>query len=323
MMPPKFYTWDELQAMKSDVSPRDIVRKFLSPGMMTFEDVTPAHPYRSQIMIPNLTKDNQNKEDQQRAIERANLYNAFADYQSPYGIPVRVKTYHAVDPWDDISIPQVLEGAIVQLCHESITEDRAKHEIVPALGGLDKETYHGIYRSSRPSSWTFSLKGMKEIGLDVESLAATMGDALAMIIYKCGLVYLGPFFFRPMPIDSDEHPGSSTISLCISWINFSLIDAKYLSKPHVMEGMLSYWKLNIPSPEESPYLWNVFKMAFMSRGNRYCSITLEITPKEILQRFETVHHTLDFNNSLSDNYQFIGTALGEMIRGMPDTTGPR
>ncbi|RBR19229.1 uncharacterized protein FIESC28_05694 [Fusarium coffeatum] len=249
MMPANFYIRKELEALSSDVPPRDIVRKFLSPGM-TFEDVAPAHPYRSQIMTPKFTKDNQSEEDRREAIERARLYNAFADYQSPYGIPVKVKTYHAVNPWDDVSILRVLEEAFVKLC-SATTEDHAKHEMIPVLGVefvRGNRKYHGVYRSTgRRSTWTVSLAGLKEIGLDLESLAATMGDALAMIIYKCGLTYVGSFFFRPMPIDSNEHPGSSTISLYISLVNFEIMDAKFLY-PLAMKAMLGYWKLNVPSP---------------------------------------------------------------------------
>lgn len=279
--------------MSSDVPPRDIVRKFLSPGM-TYEDVAPTHPYRSQILAPNLTNDIRSEEDRLRARERANLYNAFADYQSPYGIPVKVKTYHAVNPWDDVSIPRVLEDAIIQL-GSATNPDCAKYEIIPVLGREfehDKK-YHGVYHSSlRPSTWTVSLAGMKEIGLDLESLAATMGDALAMIIYKCRLAYFGSFFFRPMPIISNEHPGSSTVSLCIDWVHFSIIDVKILGYPTAMKGMLSHWKQNVPSPNESRYLWDVFKMAFISRGSRYCSITIGITPQDMMRRFETLYDEL-------------------------------
>ncbi|KAH7192934.1 uncharacterized protein B0J16DRAFT_333971, partial [Fusarium flagelliforme] len=153
---------------------------------------------------------------------------------------------------------------------------------------------------------------MKEIGLDLESLAATMGDALAMIIYKCRLAYFGSFLFRPMPIVSKEHPGSSTISLCISWVHFSIIDVGILSYPRAMEGMLSHWKQNVPSPNESRYLWNVFKAAFISRGNRYCSIPIGITPQDMMRRFETLY------DELTDADQLPGTKSRETMRGMAE-----
>ena len=312
-MPPKHYTWKELERMSFDVSTPGVIRKFLSPGM-TFEEVAPTHPYRSQIFAPNLTNDIQNENDRPRAIQRANLYNAFADYQSPYGIPVKVKTFHTVNPWDDVSIPGVLERAIKVLC-STTSEGRAKHEIVPVLGfefAGRNVGCRGIYRPSHPSSWTLSLAGMKEIGLDLESLAATMGDALAMIIYKCGLAYFGPFFFRPMPVDSNEHTGSSTISLCISWVNFSIMDATCLSNPHAMKAMFSYWRVNAPCPGESPYLWNVFETAFISRGNSYCSITLGITPEEMMRQFVILY--ADLSDDLSNEFKFLGTPSGQIMR---------
>ena len=217
---------------------------------MTFEDVAPAHPYRSQILAPNLTNDVKNDDDRILAIDRANVWNAFADYQSPYGIPVKVKTYHTFNPWFDVSIPRVLDDAIVSLSLET-TEDRAKHEIIPILGAefVHDKKHYGVYRSFwRPSAWIVSLAGMKEIGLDLESLAAAMGDALAMIVYKCRLAYFGSFLFRPMPITSNEHPSSSTISLCISWVHFDIFDATILRNPLAMKKMLSHWKQNVPSP---------------------------------------------------------------------------
>jgi len=215
MMPPKFYTWNELQAMSSDVPPRDIVRKFLSPGM-TYEDVAPTHPYRSQILAPKLTNDIRSEEYRLRPRERANLYNALADYQSLYGIPVKVKTYPAVNPCDHVSIPRALEDAIIQL-GSATNPDCPRYEIIPVLG-----------------------------------------------------------------------------------------------YPLAVKGMLSHWKQTVPSPNESRYLWDVFKMAFISRGSRYCSIAIGITPQDMMRRFEMLY------DELTEGDQLPGTRPQGTLREMAE-----
>ena len=91
------------------------------------------------------------------------------------------------------------------------------------------------------------------------------------------------------------------------------MDAKFLYSL-AMKAMLGYWKLNVPSPSVSPsYLWNVFKTAFISRRNRYGSITLGVMPEDTMQRFETLY------DELTETDQHPGTTSKEAMLEMAES----
>ncbi|KAF4970988.1 hypothetical protein FSARC_2091 [Fusarium sarcochroum] len=130
-----------------------------------------------------------------------------------------------------------------------------------------------------------SLRDMENIGMDLENLTATLGDALAFLNFKCGRVStLARFAFGASPINSEAPNGPLAICLYLHHFQLAHEDGGCDRDPfeELVRGMSKY----IPDCQKTPLLWGVFKTAYIKRGNECRSASLEYTPEEVMKEYE-------------------------------------
>ncbi|OBS19061.1 hypothetical protein FPOA_10785 [Fusarium poae] len=291
MTPQKVYSRSELENMCSELDPKEILKMFYSPGM-AFQTFPTISQHEGSISTTGFD------ERHDLAIHtdtiRANIYNAFADHQATYGMPVRAKP--TLCPEAAQPIPLVLRDALVDYFYLKKGAGnplimRCPHDlkrfltIRPCLG----ENIVNVAPVNR--NIMMSLPEMVEIGMDVESISATIGDALAMFVFKCGLYYFGNFFFRIVAENKGETSGPVTVGIVVSNHPHDVKQrhADTTRATEDMARMAERLESQVPSPIESPYLWNIFKTAFITRGKRYCSAIPVATPEEVMEFFEAMY----------------------------------
>ncbi|GKU02943.1 hypothetical protein FLAG1_06369 [Fusarium langsethiae] len=286
MMSQKPYSLSEMETMSGQLSSKAILRKFLQPGI-AFEDPPdiPRQMDSNSTIGKHWTR--------QQILMKANIHNLFVDYQPIYGIPVRVMSDLWASPEQGSWLPVIvrdaaidyfytekgIEGPVVERSPQNQT--RTPFQIVPLLGATSIEDREMDY-------FRISLPEMEEIGIDVENISKTIGDVLAMFIFKCGFWYCGSFFFCTIGKDMDESTGSATIGLCVK-DSHRYVERRNPHRAYTREDarkIALMARQQLPSPQTSLYLWDVFKSAFIARGTKYRSGVPDITPEEVMLCFE-------------------------------------
>ncbi|KAM0385427.1 hypothetical protein ACHAQC_011339 [Fusarium culmorum] len=272
MTPRGVYSPAELEAIRSCHGDIEILRMFLSPGMAFEANIS-------------TTKDRQvqglNKMQQ-------DIYNAFADYGPTRGISVKP----IYQPKDTLWLPEVLRTAVLSQCllSERARSSDYQFRIVPYL-------CQTIMRNQEPfaipSQRDICLTEMNRIGMDVNSLAATIGEALAVFVYECKVWFHGRFFFVVLGRDVKGPPGPLTIGLSV-WNSSCFEKQQRESKVRRREKitrMAEAVEAQLPSPRVSPLLWNIFKTAFITRGKKYHSLVRDMTLEEMMAFFEGAYNS--------------------------------
>ncbi|RGP74132.1 hypothetical protein FSPOR_1827 [Fusarium sporotrichioides] len=270
MMSQKPYSLSEMETMSGQLSSKAILRKFLQPGI-AFEDP----PDIPQQMDSNSTIGKH--WTRQQILIKANIHNLFVDHQPVYCIPLPVIVRDAAI--DYFYTEKGIEGPVVERSPQNQT--RTPFQIVPLLGATSIEDREMDY-------FRISLPEMEEIGIDVENISKTIGDVLAMFIFKCGFWYHGSFFFCTIGKDMNESTGSATIGLCVKG-SHRYVERRNPHRAYTREDarkIALMVRQQLLSPQTSLYLWEVFKSAFIARGTKYRSGVPDITPEEVMRCFE-------------------------------------
>lgn len=280
MTPQKVYSLDELRTIRLKKGDTEIMRIFLSPGM-AFQA-----PHYNCHWTPHILTTKQ-KKSHDLDMMQANIYNAFADYIPTHGIPVQPIYGTKSILW----FPEVFRNAALSQCAYPFPRfegnDTNPSEILPFLG---KEGVDNSELNTRLLQAGMYLTEIENFGMDVKSLAATLGDALAMIIFKCGLLYRGKLAFIVL---SSESPGCFTIGLSVYVAQ--LFDKQRPGDARLerkdMTRMAEAAEAQLPSPRVLPLLWNIFKTAFITRGKKYHSLVRDMTPEEMMAFFEGAYNS--------------------------------
>jgi hypothetical protein len=284
MMPQKVYSLAELETMRSEFSSEAILRKVLSPGA-AFEAPPDSTHHEGN---PSSTRDdNRHELVIQADIIRASIYNAFADYQPIYGVPVRTSD-SLLRLRDDWGLPRVIQDAVIDhfLTQRGFNISFSKQSAI----GQEESIFTNMPSLDKNGGFfqlQVSLSGMEEIGVDVESLIASAGDALAIVVFKCRFWYYGKFalFFSRRTIEEPHSPLTICllVSGCPSVLKQRLANADYGRED--MKRMARSVERQVPSLRTSPFLWNIFKTAFINRGKKYRSAIPDTTPEEMMAFF--------------------------------------
>ncbi|CEI39997.1 hypothetical protein FVEN_g2259 [Fusarium venenatum] len=291
MTPQKVYSRSELENMRLELGPKEILKIFYSPGM-AFE----AFPTNSQRQdsISTTGFDERHDVEIHADMIRANIYNAFADQQATYGIPVRAR--FTLCPQAKQPIPRVLRDTLVDYFYlrkgaENPLIKQCPHDLNRYLTVMPFLGENSVMDAPVNRNVVISLPEMVEIGMDVESISATIGDALAMFVFKCGLYYFGYFCFRIVAENKGDSPGPVTVGIIVSDSPRD-VKQRHADTTRATEDMVRMAEaveLQVPSPIESPYLWNIFKTAFIARGKRYCCAIRDTTPEGMMELFEEMY----------------------------------
>ncbi|KAJ4247854.1 hypothetical protein NW762_013064 [Fusarium torreyae] len=195
------------------------------------------------------------------------------------------------------SVPEVVRSALISQYHprgpapmdpcvvdEILNHEENNHCLVHPCLGLE--------RVERPRGkfilWDFklSLREMENIGMDLENLAATLGDTLAFFNFKCGrAAILARFAFGVSPVNSEAPNGP--LAICLYFFDFAYADeVEDRKRNQDMDYMVKSMSNYIPNCRETPHLWAIFKTAYIKRGNECRPASIEITPEEVVEDYE-------------------------------------
>ncbi|CAF3523338.1 unnamed protein product [Fusarium graminearum] len=297
MTPQKVYSRSEIDTMGIELSSKAILRKFLSPGM-----VFDPPPYSTRQLRDIPTTNNHEPNDELARIRttvQARVCNAFADNQPIYGIPVRTDLNLWQRPKGRLCLPEIVRNAVIDHFYTQRGMEKPATRRIPPEQTECQFTivpYLGVDNVENPPTESFdhfnmSLPQMEEIGMDVERLAETIGDALAIFVFKSGYNYYGDFSFSNVPDAIDEPNRSWTIGLCVSHLPSAVMQRQ----PGLPFGngdeerMAKAMEQQVPSPVRSIHLWKAFKTAFIARGKKYHSAVPDVTPEEMMSGFEKIY----------------------------------
>ncbi|SCO81371.1 uncharacterized protein FRV6_05584 [Fusarium oxysporum] len=196
------------------------------------------------------------------------------------------------------SLPQIVRRALINQYHPK-GDNPMDPEVTKELlhRGDNLRCVPGLVLiKTRPYSEEFRLRSlwitrqmMEDAGIDVETIAASMGEALAILDFKCealGLVY---FVLGASPACEAWKFGPLELGIHIPSFH-ALLEAKDMSVEKISLCLDEHVGV-IPSPpefrdEDGDGVWQSFRTAYIKQGNACRTKDSIPTPEAILEHFE-------------------------------------
>ncbi|KAM0551313.1 hypothetical protein ACHAPJ_008417 [Fusarium lateritium] len=195
------------------------------------------------------------------------------------------------------SVPTIVRRALISHYHprgpapmdpyivdEILHREENRHCLIhPNLGSEKIERPRGEFTLQ---NFELSLKEMEEMGMDLENLAATLGDTLAFFNFNCRYRTLGTkFALGAAPVDSETPNGP--LAICAYLFEFEYTDKIGPGQHHwLLRNRAEDLPYYIPNCRRTPHLWAIFKTAYIKQGNECRPASFKITPEEVMKDYE-------------------------------------
>ncbi|KAI7768330.1 hypothetical protein LZL87_012915 [Fusarium oxysporum] len=291
------YYQKEIDRLEGELSPIDALATFMRPGVII--PLSSMAPYRQRRMHFEQTVarafDEHNFQCGFRVKAPTNL-QFFADWK-------RVCQDHREHPspgamMDKLhSLPQIVRRALINQYHpkgDNTMDPEVTKELLHRGDNLRCVPYLGLF-NTRPYSEEFRLRSlwitrqmMEDAGINVEKIAASMGEALAILHFKCEALGFVNFVLGASPAYEAWKFGPLEIRIHIPSFH-ALLKAEDMSVAKISLCLGGHGGV-IPSPpgfydEDGVEVWQSFRTAYIKQGNACRTKDSLPTPEAVVEHF--------------------------------------
>ncbi|KAF4434979.1 hypothetical protein FACUT_7639 [Fusarium acutatum] len=197
------------------------------------------------------------------------------------------------------SLPQIIRRALINQYHprgDSPMDPEVTKELLHRKDNLECTPLLVLF-DTRPYIREFQLKGlrimremMEDAGINVEKIAASMGEALAILHFECEALGLVCFALGASPAYEAWKFEPLEIGIHIPSF-YQLLEAREMSVEKISHCLGDHTGVIPSSPEyldQEDEIWQSFRTAYIKRGNACRTKDSLPTPGAVMEHFESL-----------------------------------